>query len=154
MRVRLRHFLSRLKCGQHGSVAVEFAILTPIFLLLVFGIMDFGHAWYMDHIVSNASREGARYGTRYTTDASGKHVLPDALNPSIHDWIISKYSSLLPGNANLQVVPGGPGYTSGNPGDDLSVQVTATKTWWVLGKLVPGLGSTETLSSTTWMKVE
>jgi len=134
--------------AERGAVAVEFAILLPVFLLLVCGIMDFGHAFYMKQMVSNASREGARYGVRY----SGSNA--SALNPSIASWISSKYSSLLPPDANLQVLPGGAGYTSGAVGDDLSVKVTATKHWWVVGRLVPGLGLTKAVSVTTWMKVE
>ena len=133
---------------------MEFAILLPVFLLLSFGIADLGHAYFMKQIVSNASREGARYGTRYNTDNSAAHLKPNALNPSIVNWVTSKYSSLLPSDANLQVVPGATGYTSGTAGDDLSVKVTATKTWWVLGNLVPGLGTSKNISATTWMKVE
>ena len=140
--------------AERGAVAVEFAILLPVFLLLVFGIMDFGHAFYMKQMVSNASREGARYGARYTTDNAGVHILPNAFNTSITTWVTSKYSSLLPTDANLQVTPGGAGYTSGTAGADLSVAVTATKHWWVVGSLVPGLGSTKNISATTWMKVE
>jgi hypothetical protein len=52
---------------QHGSNVVEFAVFLPIFLILVFGIIDFGHAWYMRQLMVNASREGARYGTRFQT---------------------------------------------------------------------------------------
>jgi Flp pilus assembly protein TadG len=139
--------------AERGAVAVEFAILLPVFLLLVFGIMDFGHAFYMKQMVSNASREGARYGTRYTTNAAGTHLIPTAFSPSIDSWVSSKYSSLLPADANLQVIPGGAGYTSGIAGADLSVAVTATKHWWVLGSLL-GWGPTKDLPATTWMKVE
>ena len=140
--------------GEHGAIAVEFAILLPVFLLLVGGIMDFGHAFYMKQMVSNASREGARYGTRYATNAAGVHLIPTAFSPSIASWVSSKYSSLLPADAALQVTPGGAGYTSGIAGADLSVAVTATKHWWVVGSLVPGLGTTKAVSATTWMKVE
>ena len=134
--------------AERGAVAVEFAVLLPVFLLLVFGIMDFGHAFYMKQMVSNASREGARYGVRY----SGSKA--NTLNPSITTWVTSKYASLLPPNASLQVTPGGVGYTSGFPGDALSVTVTATKHWWVVGSLVPGLGPTVAIPVTTVMTVE
>jgi Flp pilus assembly protein TadG len=140
--------------SERGAIAVEFALLLPVLLLLVFGILDFGHAWYMKQIVTNASREGARYGTRYTTDTGGAHLLPNAISPSIATWITSKYASLLPGDAGLQAIPGGAGYTSGTAGADLSVTVAATKHWWVLGSLVPGWGTTVTVSAITWMKVE
>jgi hypothetical protein len=144
--------------SEKGGVVVEFAILLPVFLLLVFGIVDFGHAWYMKQIVSNASREGARYGTRY----SG--VTANTLLPSISDYILNTsdenggkggygLKSQLPGD-NPKVDPSGPGYTNSTPGNDLYVKVTATKTWWVVNKFVPGMGPTSTISSTTCMKVE
>ena len=65
--------------AERGAVAVEFAIVVPIFLLLVFGIVDFGHAWYMKQIVSNASREGARYGTRYSVLPQTPSTPPSAV---------------------------------------------------------------------------
>lgn len=41
---------------------VEFALVLPILLLLVFGIIEFGRLLFMFASVSSASREGARYG--------------------------------------------------------------------------------------------
>jgi Flp pilus assembly protein TadG len=121
---------------------------------LVFGIVDFGHAWYMKQEITTASREGARYGTRYQTNAGGVHLLPNALSPSISSWVTSKYAPLLPSDANLTVTPSGPGYTSGAAGDDLLVTCTARKNWFVLGHLIPGFGSFKDLSATTVMKCE
>jgi Flp pilus assembly protein TadG len=48
---------------ERGQSMVEFVLVVPIFLVLVFGIVDFGmgiHAWLT---VTNASREGARLGS-------------------------------------------------------------------------------------------
>jgi hypothetical protein len=156
-------FGSRTKQGmraEHGAVAVEFAIILPVLLLLVFGIIDFGHAWYMKQIIINASREGARYGTRYTGS------LPSALDPSISNYVLYTsaqnsnkggvgLTSLLPG-ANPEVpTPEGTGYTSiSPPGQPLSVTVRATKNWWVVNKFIPGMNSSTILSSTTTMAVE
>jgi len=146
--------------SERGGVAVEFAIILPILMLLVFGIIDFGHAWYMKQIVINASREGARYGTRYTGS------VPNALYPSISDYILNTSTqnsnrggvglrSLLP-DANPEVpTPTGTGYTSINPpGQPLSVTVKATKHWWVVNKFIPGMESNTILSVTTTMAVE
>jgi Flp pilus assembly protein TadG len=43
-----------------GAMAVEFAIVLPILLLIVGGIMDIGHAYHELHVVNEAAREGAR----------------------------------------------------------------------------------------------
>ena len=145
--------------SESGSIAVEFAIIFPILMLLVVGLIDFGHAWYMKQIVSNASREGARYGTRYTGSTAS------ALNPSISNYVLNSSAdngdkggvglkSLLP-DANPEVpTPTGTGYTDATPGNPLYVTVTATKTWLVVNKFVPGMGPTQTVSSTTCMAVE
>ena len=103
MRLAFRSAAKRGRRSERGAVAVEFAILLPVFLLLVFGICDFGHAYYMKQLVTNASREGARYGTRYTTDSTtGAHLIPNAFDPTISAWITSKYASLLPDDAGLR----------------------------------------------------
>lgn len=60
----MRLFKGRLRKGgdQRGQSLVEFALLVPVFLLLLFAIVDFGmgfHAWIT---VTNSAREGARLG--------------------------------------------------------------------------------------------
>ncbi|MBM4276096.1 MAG: hypothetical protein FJ134_16820 [Deltaproteobacteria bacterium] len=140
--------------SQQGGVCLEMALVLPLLLILVFGLADFGHAWYMKQELTTAAREGARYATRYQTDASGTHLLPNALSPSVSDWVTTKYQPLLPTTANLTVTPTGPGYTSGLPGDDIAVTVTARKHWFVMGSLIPALGSYMDVSATTVMKVE
>ncbi len=48
--------------GERGQSLAEFALVLPIFLILVFAIVDFGmgfHAWIT---VTNSAREGARVG--------------------------------------------------------------------------------------------
>lgn len=44
-----------------GSSIVEFAFVAPVFLILLFGIVDFGRALFDYDLVANAARLGARY---------------------------------------------------------------------------------------------
>jgi Flp pilus assembly protein TadG len=44
-----------------GQAMVEFALVAPMFLLLLFSIIDFGRAVYYIQALNNAAREGARY---------------------------------------------------------------------------------------------
>jgi len=139
--------------GEHGAIAVEFALILPVLLLLLFGIVDFGHAWYMRHVLQNSCREGARYATRYQTDASGNRLLPSTLSPSIQNYILNTtaenagsgtgLNSLLPTGAGAAVTPSGPAYFETDitklPLEDLTVTVTAKKDWFILNKLVPGI---------------
>jgi Flp pilus assembly protein TadG len=45
---------------RRGQALVEFALVIPVFLLLLFGVVDFGRLIYMNSTVSQAAREGAR----------------------------------------------------------------------------------------------
>jgi Flp pilus assembly protein TadG len=47
---------------QRGAVAVEFAIIVPVLLLLVLGILEFGFGYHAWDATQNAAREGARLG--------------------------------------------------------------------------------------------
>jgi Flp pilus assembly protein TadG len=45
---------------DRGSAAVEFALLLPVLLLLIFGVIDFGRAINDQITLTQAAREGAR----------------------------------------------------------------------------------------------
>src|ERR1039458_5924651 len=45
---------------ERGAAAVEFALLLPVLLLLVFGIVDFGRALNAQITLTQAAREGVR----------------------------------------------------------------------------------------------
>ncbi|HKT35265.1 MAG TPA: TadE/TadG family type IV pilus assembly protein [Nitrospira sp.] len=48
--------------NERGAVATEFALLLPVFLTILIGIIEFGMIMYGREIVTNATREGARAG--------------------------------------------------------------------------------------------
>lgn len=45
---------------RRGQSLVEFALILPFFLLLLFGLLDMGRAVYMNSTLSQAAREAAR----------------------------------------------------------------------------------------------
>jgi Flp pilus assembly protein TadG len=49
------------KRNDDGQTLVEFALILPIFLLLLVSIFDLGHVVWSNDALSNAAREGARY---------------------------------------------------------------------------------------------
>ncbi len=49
------------KWGIRGISSVELAIILPVFLLLVFGIIQFGIGWWISQVITNGAREGARF---------------------------------------------------------------------------------------------
>ena len=60
---------------ERGAVAVEMAIILPLLLLVVGGIVDFGRLLFTQNIVTNAAREGARSAALgYTTATATARV--------------------------------------------------------------------------------
>jgi Flp pilus assembly pilin Flp len=53
-------FRNWLMRDEGGSVAVEFALIIPVFLSILFGIMQFGYVLVVQNSMTNAAREGAR----------------------------------------------------------------------------------------------
>jgi Flp pilus assembly protein TadG len=58
-------------CRQRGQALVEFALGALLLFLIVFGVVDFGRVIYAYSAVSNAAREGARYGAVHPSDLGG-----------------------------------------------------------------------------------
>lgn len=79
------------KKGERGAVAVEFALIAPILLLLVAAIIEFSYFYNLQISVTQAAREAAR--TMAVTNNTGKaQAAAVAGAPSI---------SLSPGNVSL-----------------------------------------------------
>jgi hypothetical protein len=54
--------LRKVRRREEAQSLAEFALILPIFLILVFGIIDFGMGLRAYITVAQATREGARYG--------------------------------------------------------------------------------------------
>ena len=138
---------------------VEFAVVCLVFLTIVAGIIDLGLAFYTKQVITNASREGARYGVVYVTDASGSRVAPASFSSSNvppRPYSVANYATNYLGPLPTGITPtvsvsGDTSVTMGNP---LTVTVTGTYNWIVLGRLVPGLGTSITLTGKTIMQLE
>ena len=48
---------------SHGQALVEFALVLPIFLVLILGVFDFGRLIFLHTSMTNGAREGARLAT-------------------------------------------------------------------------------------------
>jgi Flp pilus assembly protein TadG len=69
--------------GQKGAAAVEFAIILPLLVILVFGTIDFGVMFYNKQVLTNASREGARAGITGITNAEVQQIVWDYCNEKL-----------------------------------------------------------------------
>jgi hypothetical protein len=54
---------------NRGQALLEFALVLPILLLLVFGIIEFGLIFFDNLVITQAAREGARVGVVGGSDA-------------------------------------------------------------------------------------
>ncbi|HWC22242.1 MAG TPA: TadE/TadG family type IV pilus assembly protein [Flexivirga sp.] len=62
--------IRNLHKGERGASLVEFAIVLPLFLLLIGGMVDFGRAFYTEVMLTNGAREGARSAMYSTSDTA------------------------------------------------------------------------------------
>lgn len=60
----------RIHCRHHGQASqslAEFALVAPVLLLVVFGIVDLGRAVFYYNVIAHAAREGAREAVAAST---------------------------------------------------------------------------------------
>jgi Flp pilus assembly protein TadG len=138
--------------SQNGSATVEFAIIAPLLFLLLFGIIDFGVLLYNQAVITNACREGARFGiVARSPSRTPSEIQTVVINSSVPNLIDFGASS----TPSVSAVP-----LSGttNFGDDLAVQVQWNHTFMIVPNLSAlfgdALSNPLTISSRTMMKYE
>ena len=68
----LRRRLMRLHSGERGAAAVEFALVLPILIILIFFIIEFGRLYNIQISLTGAARAGARsMAIHQPTDVGG-----------------------------------------------------------------------------------
>jgi Flp pilus assembly protein TadG len=96
----IRRFGSRSSSRSRrarGQALVEFAFVAPIFLLLLFAIIDFGRYVYYVQILNNAAREGTRYAIVHGSN-SFTPAGPSPNDPKV-DAVVRNYAIGVIGNA-------------------------------------------------------
>jgi Flp pilus assembly protein TadG len=56
----MRHLVRRCGRDESGQALVEFALILPVILLLMVGMLEFARAWNLHQALTDATREGAR----------------------------------------------------------------------------------------------
>ena len=102
--------------NQRGTSAVEFAIVLPLLMVFVFGIIEFGLVFYNKAMVTNASREAARAGIVYRDPPFTVAEIQSVVQDYCGDMLVTFGSS--PGA--VTTVPSG---ECANHGDELVVHV-------------------------------
>jgi Flp pilus assembly protein TadG len=113
----------QIKCGscrkRRGAAAVEFALVAPLFFLLIFGMIEFGRMIMVQQVLTNASREGAR-----------KAVLDGSSVTDVNNTVIAHMAdaSITVANGNITITKNGTTITDlanqTTYGDPISVRVS------------------------------
>lgn len=104
------------KGDRDGAAAVEFALIVPVFLLLVAGIVEFGQAFRTQHVLTTASRRAARALSMESADSSKvQYEIEDYCEKALGD---------VPVNVSIEVNGDGWGLESAEEGDAITVTVS------------------------------
>ena len=117
----MNKFIRKSLKSEKGQSLVEFALVLPIFIFLVFGIIEFGRLWETVNIMTSAAREGARAAAVSAPD------MTSAMNAAQNVLTAGNVS-----NATVNAV--GP-----NGANEVVVTVTLNYTP-LTGSIVPGIG--------------
>jgi Flp pilus assembly protein TadG len=60
--------IRRFALNSGGTAAVEFALILPLLIVLLFGGLEAGHFVWTQHKLADAVRDGARYASRLPVD--------------------------------------------------------------------------------------
>lgn len=101
---------------EHGGSLVEFAIIGPLLLLILFGIIEFGVLLYDKAMITNASREGARAGIVFSDPRITNAQIESVVRNYCETHLISFGSG-----SELNIPP--PDWTGTSAGDSLTVFV-------------------------------
>ncbi|OQY25063.1 MAG: hypothetical protein B6I37_02330 [Desulfobacteraceae bacterium 4572_35.2] len=129
--------------NEQGTTMVEFALIVVVLLSIVFGIIEFGVLLFDQHVLTNASREGARAGVVSRATRLPVSDVMDVVEHYCQQHLVTFGGDALP---TTVVVRSGSSF-----GDDLDVTVTYPFSFLVLSNF--GLGPI-TLTAKTRMKME
>jgi len=130
--------------GQRGGAAIEFAIVLPVLVVLLFGIIEFSTFLYDKAVITNASREGARAGIRFNGPTAEE--VEDVVDNYCAGNLITFGSE-----TDITTVASGVGGASGTP---CTVTVTYNYGFLVLPNFISELSGGINLTAQTVMRNE
>ena len=132
--------------NQTGASAVEFAIVLPILVLLVFGIIEFSVALYDKAMITNASREGARAAIVFRVPPVTDDEITNVVNTYLGNNLITFGGPATPITTVTR--------NGSNPGDELKVVVDYTYTFLLIPSFVTSLSGGINMMAETVMRME
>ncbi len=167
MKIIRAMLLSRKK--ESGATMVEFALILPLFLILVFGIIEFSFLLYNKGIITHAAREGARVGVVYNfpdripvgdiTSEVNRYIEGNLISlgspANAPNVIVSRCPTGDPSNCNPnQVCLDNDAYIAPAPKPKLKVEVEYTYSFLVVPNFVTNLVGDVNLQSEAMMVCE
>jgi Flp pilus assembly protein TadG len=139
--------MARLK-SEKGTALVEFALVLPVLLLILFGVLDFGKAFNYWNDETHLAAEGARWAV-VNSNPGGSQSLQEYIQQQAD-------SAELRGLAVVCVsFPNNPDTgSSGQVGDPVTVTVKSTYTWLPFVSSRAGLSPTTSIAGTATMRLE
>lgn len=133
--------------GERGQTMVEMALVLPLFLILVFAIIEMGRAWAAKQSLTIAAQEGARilllpYGPKPPHSYDSEDAVKSAALDAVRDAMNGSGVPVTPATqiAVVRITPGPngiydgvtpqgddvlePNYSGGQRGDRVGIQIT------------------------------
>ena len=117
--------------ATRGSSAIEFALIAPVFFLLLAGVIDLGRLFFVQMTLQDALRQAARFASTgwHQSGTDPGTGLPYTRETSIQQIIATEAAAAgMPSSSVVVVVSstqGGSG-KAGNPLDTVTISVTVT----------------------------
>jgi len=77
----------RNRRGERGAAAVEFAIILPVLVLVLFGIFEYGLLFREKLTIASAATSAARTGATMGTRAEADYAILQALEAGLYDQV-------------------------------------------------------------------
>jgi hypothetical protein len=74
-----------MKERNHGQGLLEFAVILPILVVVIFGVFDLGRLYFSTITLTSAAREGVRYLSVYPEDVSNTIPYSNTLSVVIQE---------------------------------------------------------------------
>ncbi len=68
-----------------GTTMVELAFVAPVFLVFVYGILEFGYAFMVSNVIQEATQEGAKLGRAETVTTAQVQAKVNSLLDTVFD---------------------------------------------------------------------